>query len=186
MIIAFKRCTVAGCAGVCAAALCLFLIVYSYPHYFQTAYCTIVEPFTARETGLSRLFPCSNIRQSIIGKVNVVENQADVPGWTFYTPDNKDEPAYIQIQLTKDRSSVIFYPRASGHNSTVQVWEKDNFVLLNNFSGDDKSWSPIGSQKTVCLDCLTHGYGKEYTARLTIELKGPWAQLWSKDNNVLF
>lgn len=157
----------------------------AYPSLPQCAYCQLVVPFQGSATGLTHLLACSNVRQAVVGLENAVEDQADAPGWRILHPQDPDRPAEVLVKLKKDRDRVLFYPRMSGGDSFVEVWEAGSARRLAAITGQ-ASWNPVGEQHTMTLTCVEHGHTQDFDVTLRFVLMGRWAQLWMKDGNIVF
>lgn len=157
----------------------------AYPNLPQCAYCQLAAPFLGSATGLTDLLRCSNARQAVVGLDNAVEDQADVPGWRILRPQDPGRPAEVLVKLKKDRDRVLFFPRMSGADSSVEVWEAGSARRLAAVAGK-AAWNPVGEQHAVLLTCVERGYAQDFDVTLRFVLTGRWAQLWMKDGDILF
>ena len=106
----------------------------------------------------------------------------EVSGWRVLTPKEPGQPATLTLDAAPD-SRVVFFPRLSGSDASVQVFElmpdgsrRSVFVM----AGVADDWTPISAQYPLILP---DGGGKRV---LEIELRGRYCQLWHKDGNILF
>ncbi|GFK92714.1 hypothetical protein NNJEOMEG_00541 [Fundidesulfovibrio magnetotacticus] len=167
----------------CVAVISVLSAAYtSLP---QCAYCQLAAPFKTGVTGLSYLLECSNLRQSVQNVDNLVEETSEVSGWTLLRPADPSRPGQIVLKVKKDRQDCIFYPRMSGAEAFVEVWEDGQPKRLAAATGA-AAWSPIGRQHVVELYCAENGARQDIDVNLRIVLNGRWAQLWMKDGRILF
>jgi len=106
----------------------------------------------------------------------------EVPGWQVLSPKDADKPATLTLEVASGRR-MIFYPRLSGTDASVQVFERTadgsrRAVFM--MAGVDNDWTPISGQYPLSLP---EGGGKRI---LEVELRGRFCQLWHKDGTILF
>lgn len=168
-----------------AALLGLGALVAAYPSFPQSVWCNLVAPFLDSGTGQTTLLRCSNVRQEILARENLEQTPAEVPGWTVLRPSQTDRPAELIVKIKKDRDQVLFYPRLSGPEAFVEVWEANTATRLTHIAGQT-GWNPIGEQHRVCLYCAADGWLQDYDVTLKLVLSGRWTQVWMKDNQIFF
>lgn len=106
----------------------------------------------------------------------------EAPGWRVLSPKDADKPATLTLEVASGRR-MIFYPRLSGSDASVQVFERTadgsrRAVFM--MAGVDHDWTPISGQYPLSLP---EGGGKRI---LEVELRGRFCQLWHKDGTILF
>ena len=163
----------------------LAAVVGAYPNFLQCFWCNMVVPFMDSKIGLTHLLDCSNVRQEVLSRENIVEEPADVAGWTICRPADPSRAAVVIVKVKKDREHVIFYPRMSGLETFAEVWEAGQPTRLVRVSGI-AVWSPIGEQHSVRLMCAEKGWHNDYDVTLRLVLFGRWAQIWIKDGRIFF
>lgn len=110
-----------------------------------------------------------------------VEDQASgLPGWSIYKPARPGTPGVIRLNLSQPgMDGIFFHPRVEGKSSQIEVYsggeEERNFVSM--VRGIDRQWTPIGLHYPIQIP---HG-----AKTVKIVLKGPQAQVWHKDEQVL-
>ncbi len=131
-----------------------------------------------------KLIPKSGQRHTLQSAGGVREEKAEIPGWTKYAPQNPNVPAEIVLSLEKTSDQIVFFPRLSGADACVTVEDvKDGEgTTVFELRGAPDVWTPIGAQYRLDVRCL----GGPGAAVLKITLRGRWAQLWVRDDNILF
>lgn len=180
-----RRAAVLTGLALTAGLIGLMALVAAYPSFPQCVWCNMVVPFMDSGTGQTYLLDCSNVRQEVLSRENIVAEPADVPGWTVLRPVDPGRPAVLTVKLKKDREQVIFYPRMSGPEAFVEVWEEGQPTRLACVSGR-AAWSPIGEQRLVRLLCAQNGWRNDYDVTLRLVCSGRWAQIWIKDGRIFF
>lgn len=112
------------------------------------------------------------------------DEATDIPGWRVYTVPEGQTVVDLVFTVQTDRDAVLFFPRANGRNSSVEVavlagGKAEPLTVLR---GPDEAWTPVSARYAVSLRCLERGRPLVLRVRLT----GPWAQLWHKDGQVFF
>jgi len=109
---------------------------------------------------------------------------SDTPGWTLYTVPEGAEAQTLVFDVQADKEQLVFYPRVSGAESSVEV-----AVLtggkprpLARLTGKPGIWTPVSAQWTIPMTC----FERDRPLRLQVTLTGPWAQLWTKDGAAFF
>jgi len=137
------------------------------------------------------LFRCSNARQTLERDkfYNVKEHASEVDGWKFFTPDDPNDKAYVFVTIKKDRPQAIFYPRVNNDNNFISVhtYKEQPKCRLFLLEAKGDAWTDIGLQYAFDLSCdMTDVMKSDVDMPLVIVLNGPSAQLWFKDDSVLF
>lgn len=179
-------------APVLAGALLFGLLWGRFGSPAHLVECLALEQATTPWLDTSHLFSCSNVRQAVMPELsqNVKRMPSDVPGWDMWVAEESSMPGVLAVKFVKDRPRMIFYPRMSGTDSGVGVFEghKDGpMKRLASVTGADKSWTEIGKQCAVNVSCVEHGHlDKEFDVIVYFVLTGPWSQLWTNNQSILF
>jgi hypothetical protein len=176
-----------------AALACGAALVLSFSsHRWHTVYCSAILPFVSWGPQASGLLSCSNVVQAIepdsLDNI-ALEPQEGQPGWAAMTVRDKARGGRFRLRVTRDRAWMLYYPRANGPDSGVEVFvEKDGQVRkLAGMTGSGVGWSDIGARHPVNIGCVFDGYKAEpFAVELEFILHGPSAQVWAKDGAVLF
>ncbi|HML55886.1 MAG TPA: hypothetical protein PKC79_17465 [Solidesulfovibrio magneticus] len=172
--------------------LCVAFFVFVFDKPFERLYRSFASRFKETWTPVVRLLPCSNVMQDILWNEsnNVEILPADVDGWTFLAAKDAGRPAIVVVSVHKDREQVLFFPRFSGQQGSVSVYEvigQGVYNLLARADHHGEGWSDIGRQARIDLLVLEHGFEKkEFRAKIRFVLLGAGSQLWVKDSMVLF
>ncbi|WP_428564747.1 MAG: hypothetical protein ACP59X_02785 [Solidesulfovibrio sp. DCME] len=168
------------------------VVFYFSSRRWHTVYCSAILPLVSWAPQASGLRSCSNIVQSIepdsldnIGS----EAQEGQPGWLALTCKDKARTGRFRLKVLRDRAWMLYYPRANGTDSGVEVFvKKDGQVRkLSGMTGSGAGWSDIGAQHGVNIGCVFDGDRAEsFTVELEFVLRGPSAQVWAKDGAVVF
>lgn len=167
------------------------LLLHFFPQYLHTSYCRLVLPLIDWKPRVERLLDCSNVDQTILHDFDnkITVKQSEYLGWNFITLEQNEPTGSFRIKVKFERDKLVFFPRANSQNDTINVYEivDDQRLPLFIFRGNDKGWSPVGSQYELKLGCLKEAFLQNvYTCVLEIELSGPYCQIWIKDNSVFF
>lgn len=166
--------------------LTLMVVMFAYPSFDQYTFCNIVAPFKQTNNGQSYLLSCSNVRQQIISMQNVIHEHDTDSGYDILKVQDSKNPGIVEVQVKKDRQQVLFYPRLSGKDTTVEILEGSTSRRLFFAEGIAGKWNPIGEQHTVSLYCAQEGFNQDYDVTLRLVLKGQWAQVWTKNGCIFF
>ncbi|WP_243313798.1 hypothetical protein [Fundidesulfovibrio agrisoli] len=179
--------------ALCAALLSgMSAVVYFQSERWHTFYCTAVLPAARWSPKVVAFRECSNVRHTVIvdSFENVREERPEeYPGWTVLTPDDKSREARFRVKLLRDRAEAVIFPRASGADSGVELFEllDSSRRKLFGMAGRNGAWTDVASQYNVNLGCVFDGYKpQDFGVVLEFALKGPWAQVWCKNGAVFF
>jgi len=170
----------------------LLVLCFHKDNNYRTLNCLVIDNLASAWLPYARLFHCSNVRQQIDYEAssNLTSADGDVAGWKVLKAADASSPAVLVVTLTKDRDSLVFFPRLKGRENAVEVYEVYGSGVWHRIALADspsKEWSEIGRQCRIDLCCVEHGeLEKEFDLKLHFVLKGPWAQLWMKDDAVVF
>jgi hypothetical protein len=135
------------------------------------------------------LLSCSNVNQKILETSPAIKiSESDQSGWKVIELDSHSIYGFIKVEVDKDRSDFIYFPRTSNKNDRVIVYEGTGVSnkLVSEFMNSSSSWSPVGLQRVIFSDCLNPSFAYYSTkVQFFIQLYGK-AQLWSKNGMVLF
>lgn len=155
--------------------------------------CFVYEQGVSPWLNTSHMFSCSNVRQAIHleKSQNVKRLQTDVDGWEMWVAEDTTRPGLLCLTFVRDRQRMIFYPRLSGKDSSVGVYEGNPrgglMRRLGYVAGQDNVWTNIGQQCSINTSCVEYGeQAKEFDVTLYFVLTGPWSQVWVKNQNILF
>lgn len=106
----------------------------------------------------------------------------EVEGWNVLAPIDPAAPAVLTVEIDP-RESTVFYPRLSGSDASVQVFDvqpdgscRPVFMM----AGVPDEWTPISAQYPLALS------DGPVRRLLRIELRGRFCQLWHKGGSVFF
>lgn len=134
-----------------------------------------------------RFFGGSSVPQHVImGAENGVievdgEGQA---GWTRIVPRDPAQPGFLRLEVRTDRPRLVFFPRLGLHSS-IRVWadtDDGGRELLFGLRNDSKHWTPVSAQYELVVPPRLRGR----PVTMTLELMGPWAQLWRQGDSLFF
>jgi 4-amino-4-deoxy-L-arabinose transferase-like glycosyltransferase len=107
------------------------------------------------------------------------EQSSEYPQWHVLKPKNSAQEVVVRVSIDRAGGDFTFYPRVGGQSfvtARIVLPGKDPAPIFN-VPGGDGIWTPISARYPLSIP---NG------AELEIILKGPWAQLWMKDGNVIF
>lgn len=169
------------------AALTAAGALLAYKDFPNAVSCVFPSFPLANALRVQRFLPCSSVEQTIVSRSSLVEQAADIPGWSFFSPE-KNRGA-LRVRVVKDRDRLIFYPRVSGAESSVTVyevlgnWKKIIFQLR----GEPDTWTPVSAMFPLCFECVENGWANAMQpVEFEVRLEGKWAQLWHKESSVFF
>lgn len=135
--------------------------------------------------GAQAFLPRSSVKHSaaFAAATNLEDSaSSEASGWRVLSPKDPGQPATLSLEVVPG-GRTIFYPRLSGADASVQVFEiaedgarRPVFMM----AGVDNDWTPISAQYPLILP---DGGGKRV---LVVELRGRFCQLWHKDGKILF
>jgi len=112
---------------------------------------------------------------------SIHDEVSDSTGWRIYRPASPDGEAVIRLELPQTGLNGLFYfPRVADETSQITVFqiEDDRRDFVNLIRGVDAQWTPIA---------LRYPLRFQYTPRtVEIVLRGPRAQVWHKNGQILF
>jgi hypothetical protein len=108
----------------------------------------------------------------------------DYVPWTALTLADPTRPGLLGLRLTANRDRLLLFPRV-GRDSTVLVFGSrpdGTRQLLFALQNASDRWTPISARYELVVPPWLQGR----EAAVEIELSGPWAQLWTLGDAVLF
>ena len=153
---------------------------------WHEAWCRSATPDRDQVPKKIKLLRCSNIDQTFDAS-GAVDAPSPEPGWDILAPQG--EKAAIRVTLRKSADKALFYPRLSGADASIAVYETVGPFRRELFrlSGAPSGWTPMGAQFSVCLACVENGWSdEEFAVTLDIELVGKNTQLWHKGSTIFF
>jgi hypothetical protein len=108
----------------------------------------------------------------------------DYVPWTALTLADSTRPGLLGLRLTANRDRLLLFPRV-GRDSTVLVFGSrpdGTRQLLFALQNASDRWTPISARYELVVPPWLQGR----EAAVEIELSGPWAQLWTLGDAVLF
>lgn len=118
------------------------------------------------------------------GAAGLKRESSGYPRWDVLSPGDVVSASFV-VDMENIASDAVFYPRVSGLDGAVTVYALDESGgrrELMSLKGLPEVWTPISAQYPVNLSSLA-GKGK---VRLLVELKGRFAQVWTKNGSVFF
>jgi hypothetical protein len=116
-----------------------------------------------------------------------ISNLSDNPAqektdWRILTPKAPGEPGVLTVDI-KPKASTVFYPRLSGSDSSIQIFEVHADGSLGPvfmMAGVPLVWTPVSAQYPLVLP------DGPAARTLRIEMRGRYCQLWHKGGNIFF
>jgi hypothetical protein len=116
-----------------------------------------------------------------------ISNLSDDPAqekadWRVLTPETPGKPGVLTVDI-KPKASTVFYPRLSGSDSSIQIFEVHADGSLGPvfmMAGVPLVWTPVSAQYPLVLP------DGPATRTLRIEMRGRYCQLWHKGDNIFF